>query len=71
MTRDEYKRLVLQSANADGEINPPQLTSWSLRQEILVEMEIKDRTIKTISTRNEPMRWAITSRGRLLAKGDA
>ena len=34
MTRDEYKRLVLQSATTDGEISPPQLTSWSLRQEI-------------------------------------
>ena len=71
MTRDEYKRLVLQSASSDGEISPPPLTSWSLRQEILVEMEIKDRTIRMTSARNEPMRWAITDRGRLLARGDA
>lgn len=71
MTRDEYKRLVLQSATEAGDISPPRLTNWFLMQAILVEMEIQDRTIKMTSARSDPMRWAITETGRLLIRGDA
>lgn len=71
MTGDEYKELVLRSADHGGRLHPPRITNWFLRHSILIEMEIHDRTIKTTSTRNEPMRWAITARGRLLARRDA
>jgi hypothetical protein len=70
MTRDEYKRLVLQSANEAGDLDPPRLTSWFLMQEILVEMEIQDRTIKMVPSRSDPMRWVITDAGRALLMGE-
>ena len=71
MTRDEYKRLVLESADEDGRLDPPRLTSWLLMHEILVEMEIQDRFIKMTSARSEPMRWRITDHGRLFARSNA
>ncbi len=64
MTGDEYKLRVLHSADAAGRVHPPRLTNWFLMQSILVEMEIHDRTIKTISAANEPMRYALTDKGR-------
>lgn len=68
MTRDEYKMLVLESAGEGGRIDPPMLTSWFLMHEILVEMEIKDRSIEMTSTRSEPMRWRITDHGRRIIR---
>ena len=63
MTGDEYKLRVLQSADDSGRLHPPRLTNWFLMQSILVEMEIHDRTIKTISAPSEPMRYALTDNG--------
>ena len=64
MTNDEYKELVLRTADEDGHLHPPRLTNWFLMQSILIEMEIHDRTIKTISAANEPRRYALTDKGR-------
>lgn len=64
MTNDEYKALVLRTADEDGRLHPPRLTNWFLMQSTLIEMEIHDRTIKNISALGEPMRYAITDRGR-------
>ena len=64
MTYDEYKLRVLQSADDAGQLHPPRLTNWFLMQSILVEMEIQDRTIKRTSARDEPIRYAITDKGR-------
>ena len=68
MTGDEYKLRVLQSADDSGQLHPPRLTNWFLMQSMLVEMEIHDRTIKRTSARDEPMRYAITDKGRDAAK---
>ena len=68
MTGDEYKLRVLQSADDSGRLHPPRLTNWFLMQSVLVEMEIQDRTIKRTSARDEPMRYAITDKGRSAAK---
>ena len=68
MTGDEYKLRVLQSADDSGRLHPPRLTNWFLMQSILVEMEIHDRTIKTISVKSEPGRYALTDKGRDAAK---
>ena len=68
MTVDEYKLRVLQSADDAGRLHPPRLTNWFLMQSILVEMEIHDRTIKRTSARDEPMQYAITNKGRDVAK---
>ena len=64
MTGEEYKELVLRSADHDGRLHPPRITNWFLRHSILIEMEIHDRTIKTISTPREPLRYALTDKGR-------
>ena len=64
MTGDEYKVRVLRSADEDGCLHPPRLTNWFLMQSILVEMAIHDRTIKMISSRSEPIRYALTDKGR-------
>ena len=64
MTNDEYKELVLRTADEDGHLHPPRLTNWFLMQSILIEMEIHDRAIKKISALGEPMRYAITDKGR-------
>ena len=68
MTGDEYKLRVLQSADDAGRLHPPRLTNWFLMQSMLVEMEIHDRTIKSTSARDEPIRYAITDKGRRAAK---
>lgn len=67
MTGDEYKLRVLQSADESGRLHPPRLTNWFLMQSMLVEMEIHDRTIKMTSARSEPMRYALTDKGRDVA----
>lgn len=41
MTKDEYKRHVLESADEDGKLDPPALTDWWLRMGILMEMYLK------------------------------
>ena len=64
MTGEEYKGLVLRSADEDGHLHPPRLTNWFLMQSLLAQMEIHDRTIKTISAANEPLRYALTDKGR-------
>lgn len=64
MTGDEYKVCVLRSADEGGYLHPPRLTNWFLMQSILVEMQIEDRTIKMTSARNEPIRYALTDKGR-------
>ena len=64
MTGDEYKVRVLRSEDEDGYLHPPRLTNWFLMQSILVEMQIEDRTIKMTSARNEPIRYALTDKGR-------
>ncbi len=64
MIRDEYKGLVLHSEDEDGHLHPPSLTNWFLMQSILVEMQIEDRTIQMTSARNEPIRYALTDKGR-------
>ena len=64
MTGAEYKVRVLRSADEDGQLHPPRLTTWFLMQSILVEMLIHDRTIKMISTPREPLRYALTDKGR-------
>ena len=64
MTGEEYKVLVLRSADEDGHLHPPRLNNWFLMQGALIEMEIHDRTIKTISAASEPLRYALTDKGR-------
>ena len=64
MTGDEYKLHVLRSADEDGHLHPPRLNNWFLMQGVLIEMEIHDRTIKTISAASEPLRYALTDKGR-------
>ena len=64
MTSEEYKGLVLRSADEDGHLHPPRITNWFLMQGILIVMEVHDRTIKTISAASEPMRYALTDKGR-------
>jgi len=68
MTIEEYKLLVLRSADESGRLHPPTLDSWWTQQQILVAMEIQDRTIKMTSRKDEPMRYAITNIGRAKAR---
>jgi len=67
MTKDEYKRLVLESAADDGELDPPALTDWWLQTGMLMEMYAKGQLERRgpeprMYDRTGP--WYITERGK-------
>lgn len=69
MTKDNYTRLVLESAAADGEIDAPQLTDTWLRLSLLIGMYmqglIERRGEGRMYDRAGP--WYITESGRAAA----
>lgn len=70
MTKDEYERLVLETADDDGKLDPPAVSDWWEGMGILIHMYMKGLIERRgpeprMYDRTGP--WFITERGRAAA----
>jgi hypothetical protein len=70
MTKDEYERLVLKTADDDGKLDPPAVSNWWVGTSILIGMYMRGLVErrgpeKRMYERTGP--WYITERGRAAA----
>ena len=63
LTPEQYRRVVLESADEDGRLYPHALADWWLQQSLLMDLFMKG-LIKTNNGYHEPMKWIITDTGR-------
>ncbi len=63
MTPEEYRRVVLESADEDGRVYPHTLSNYFHQQSLLMGM-FMEGLIKTNNGYNEPFKWIITDQGR-------
>ena len=63
LTPEQYRHVVLESADEDGRVYPHTISNWWHQQSLLMGMFMKG-LIKTNNRYNEPMKWSITEAGR-------
>lgn len=67
LTPAQFRREVLASANADGELDPPATADWFAAQGLLMGMWMDGLIKLRRPGRNQPMwPWFITEKGRAL-----
>lgn len=68
MTAEQYRRVVLESADEDGTVYPHSLANWFHQQSILMSM-LFDGLLCTRNRWDEPFDWHITDKGRSRLRG--
>ncbi len=63
LTPEQYRRVVLESADEDGLLYPHSLANWFHQQSLLMGM-FMEGLIKTNNGYHEPFKWIITDKGR-------